>query len=206
MTGGKPGVSPNDPKWPFVNERGEKGMIETCEIEGLLIITPRKFGDKRGFFSEVYNARALHEAGFSSEFVQDNQSLSRDKGVVRGLHFQSPPFGQDKLVRVLRGAILDVAVDLRPSSSTYGRHFAIELSAENWKQLLVPIGFAHGFCTMEPDTEVAYKVSNYYAPDHDGGIRFDDPDLAISWPLGDKAILSEKDQKLPAFRDFKSPF
>lgn len=181
-------------------------MIETCYIEGLLVITPKKFGDERGFFSEVYNAKSLQEAGFTREFVQDNQSLSAEQGVIRGLHFQTPPYAQDKLVRVLRGSILDIAVDLRPNSATYGKHFGIELSADNWKQLLVPIGFAHAFCTLEPNTEVAYKVSDYYAPDHDAGLRYDDPDLAIDWPLTGNAILSQKDQELPAFKNFRSPF
>jgi dTDP-4-dehydrorhamnose 3,5-epimerase len=181
--------------------------IEAGPIEGLLIITPRKFGDERGFFSETYNARALAEAGFERAFVQDNHSLSRQPGVVRGLHFQTPPFAQDKLVRVLKGAILDVAVDLRKASPTYGRHFAIELSADNWLQLLVPVGFAHGFCTLVPDTEVAYKVTDYYSPQSDAGLRWDDPDLAIDWPVGAAAaILSDKDRRQPGFAGFASPF
>lgn len=181
-------------------------MIETCCLKDLLIITPKKHGDDRGFFSETFNAQALHEAGFDRQFVQDNQSLSKQKGVLRGLHFQTPPYGQDKLVRVLRGSILDVAVDLRKGSPTYGQHFAIELSATNWKQLLVPVGFAHAFCTLEPDTEVAYKVTNYYAPQSDAGLIWNDPDLAIKWPFATEPVLSEKDAVLPAFADFDSPF
>ena len=180
-------------------------MIETATLEGLLVITPPKYEDERGFFSETYNAQVLAEAGFDKTFVQDNQSLSRQKGVLRGLHFQTPPFAQDKLVRVLKGAVMDVAVDLRPGSPTYGQHFAIELSESNWKQLLIPVGFAHAFYTLEPDTEVAYKVTAPYAPDHDAGLRWNDPDLAINWP-GDAPVLSAKDAVLPLFADFKSPF
>ncbi|WP_150526905.1 dTDP-4-dehydrorhamnose 3,5-epimerase [Roseibium sediminis] len=181
-------------------------MVETCFIEGLFIVMPKKFCDDRGFFSETYNRQALAEAGFDKEFVQDNHSLSREVGVLRGLHFQSPPYAQDKLVRVLKGAIFDVAVDLRRSSPTYGKHFAIELSADNWLQLLVPIGFAHGFCTLVPDTEVSYKVTNRYAPENDSGLIWNDADLAINWPLTTPPVLSSKDASLPRFCDFDSPF
>ncbi len=181
-------------------------MIETCSIEGLLVVCPKKFNDGRGFFMETYSRRELAEAGFDREFVQDNQSLSTEVGVLRGLHFQTPPCGQDKLVRVLRGRIFDVAVDLRANSNTYGQHFSIELSAENAKQLLVPIGFAHGFCTLEPDTEIAYKVSGFYAPDHDAGLCWDDAELGIEWPLVGAPILSDKDADLPPFSSFTSPF
>ena len=180
-------------------------MIETCPIDGLMVITPVKHRDARGFFSETYNAQTLAEAGFDKPFVQDNHSLSRQKGVLRGLHFQTPPFAQDKLIRVLRGAILDVAVDLRKNSPSFGKSFAIELSADNWKQLLIPVGFAHAFYTLEPDTEVAYKVTAPYAPDHDAGLRWNDPDLAIAWP-SDTPILSDKDANLPWFCSFLSPF
>ncbi len=180
-------------------------MITACPIEGLLVITPVKHRDARGFFSETYNAQTLAEAGFDKPFVQDNHSLSRQKGVLRGLHFQTPPYAQDKLVRVLRGAVLDVAVDLRKASPSFGKSFAIELSADNWKQLLIPVGFAHAFYTLEPDTEVAYKVTAPYAPDHDAGLRWNDPDLAIAWP-SDTPILSDKDANLPLFCNFSSPF
>lgn len=182
-------------------------MFEDLEIEGLKLVTPRKFGDDRGFFSETYNAAAWEKAGLRYNFVQDNHSLSRDVGTVRGLHFQTPPFAQDKLVRVVRGRIVDVAVDLRRSSPTFGRHVAVELSWDNWRQLLVPIGFAHGFVTLEPDTEVVYKVTNFYSPQHDGGVAWNDPDLGIDWPVADdKAVLSAKDQKLPRLRDIAELF
>lgn len=173
-------------------------MIETFDIDGPLLITPKKFCDDRGFFSETYNKKLLAEAGFEKEFVQDNQSLSVEKGVIRGLHFQTPPHAQDKLVRVTRGAIFDVAVDIRKGSPTFGQHVAVELSADNWKQLFVPAGFAHAFCTLLPNTEVVYKVTDYYAPECDKGLAFDDPDLAIDWPvaIGD-AILSDKDKVHP---------
>ena len=177
-------------------------LVEDTAIPDVKIITPKKFGDRRGFFSETYNRRAAAEAGIHLEFVQDNHSLSADVGTIRGLHFQSAPFAQDKLVRAPRGRILDVAVDLRRSSPTFGRHVAVELSAENWRQLLVPIGFAHGFCTLEPDTEVFYKVTNYYSPAHDHGLAFDDPALGIAWPIdAAKAILSDKDRRLPRLAD-----
>ena len=177
-------------------------LVEDTAIPGVKIITPKKFGDRRGFFSETYNRRAAAEAGIHLEFVQDNHSLSADVGTIRGLHFQSAPFAQDKLVRAPRGRILDVAVDLRRSSPTFGRHVAVELSAENWRQLLVPVGFAHGFCTLEPDTEVFYKVTSYYSPAHDHGLAFDDPALGIAWPVdATKAILSDKDRRLPRLAD-----
>lgn len=172
--------------------------IEETAIPAVKIITTRRFGDARGFFTETWNRKRFAEAGIDLDFVQDNHSLSGPAGTVRGLHFQSPPFAQDKLVRVVRGRILDVAVDIRRSSPTYGRHVAVELSAGNGRQLLVPVGFAHGFCTLEPDTEVLYKVSAYYAPEHDHGIAFDDPDLGIAWPVvPGAAVLSEKDRHHP---------
>jgi dTDP-4-dehydrorhamnose 3,5-epimerase len=177
-------------------------LVEDTAISAVKIITPKKFGDHRGFFSETYNRRAMAEAGIRLDFVQDNHSRSADVGTIRGLHFQSAPFAQDKLVRVPRGRILDVAVDLRRSSPTFGRHVAVELSAENWRQLLVPIGFAHGFCSLEPETEVLYKVTNYYSPAHDHGLAFDDPALGIAWPIDQaKAILSDKDRRLPRLAD-----
>lgn len=179
----------------------------SLEIPEVRLIQPSKHGDHRGFFSEVYNTKAFADAGIDIVFVQDNHSLSADKGTVRGLHFQSPPFAQDKLVRVVRGAVFDVAVDLRRSSPTYGKHVRAVLSADAWNQLLVPIGFAHGFMTLEPNTEVIYKVSNYYAPAHDHGLLWNDPALGIEWPLShDEAVLSEKDRKQPLFSQLVSPF
>lgn len=172
--------------------------VEETAIPAVKIITPKKFGDHRGFFSETWSHKAFAEAGLDLDFVQDNQSLSSPVGTLRGLHFQSPPFAQDKLVRVTRGRILDVAVDIRASSPSFGKHVAVELSAENWKQLLVPIGFAHGFVTLEPDTEVLYKVTAPYAPENDHGLAFDDPALGIDWRLPLSGLtLSDKDRKHP---------
>lgn len=181
-------------------------VTETA-IPAVKVLTPKKFGDHRGFFSETYNRERLEEAGIHLDFVQDNHSLSAQKGVVRGLHFQLPPFAQDKLLRVTRGRILDVAVDLRRSSPTYGKHVTVELSAENWKQILVPIGFAHGFVTLEPNTEVIYKVTSYYAPTHDRGLLWNDPALGIAWPISaGEAILSDKDKAQPRLADLPSAF
>ena len=176
--------------------------VEQLGIADVKLFTPRIFRDERGFFSETFSARDLAAAGIAESFVQDNHSLSRMKGVVRGLHFQIPPRAQGKLVRVTRGAILDVAVDIRRGSPTYGQHVAMMLSAENWRQLWVPSGFAHGFCTLEPDTEVQYKVTDYYAPECDRGIRWNDPALGIAWPVAAEfAILSDKDRKQPMLAD-----
>lgn len=173
--------------------------VDSTEIPDVKIITPRKFGDRRGFFSEVYTKRTYLEAGVDLDFVQDNHAFSADVGTVRGLHFQSAPFAQAKLMRVTRGRILDVAVDLRHASPSFGRHVAIELSADDWRQVLVPVGFAHGYATLEPDTEVLYKVTNYYAPQHDHGLAWDDPALGIDWRIAaDRAILSDKDRRHPA--------
>ncbi len=170
-------------------------------IADIVVMEPKKFGDHRGFFSETYNKRAFAELGLDLDFVQDNHSRSAQAGTVRGLHFQSPPFAQDKLVRVTKGAILDVAVDLRRTSPTFGKHVAVELSEAAWNQILVPIGFAHGFMTLEPDTEVIYKVTNFYAPDHDFGLAWNDPALGISWPIGvDGVTLSDKDKKQPTLQ------
>ena len=171
------------------------------------LIKTARFGDERGWFSETYNARRFADQGVAVPFVQDNHSYSREVGTVRGLHFQSPPSAQDKLVRVTRGRILDVAVDIRRGSPTYGRWVGAELSAANGDQLFVPVGFAHAFCTLEPDTEVLYKVSAPYAPEHDFGLLWCDPDLAIAWPVpAERAIVSKKDGELPRFETFSSPF
>jgi dTDP-4-dehydrorhamnose 3,5-epimerase len=176
-------------------------------VSGPVLITPRRFGDDRGFFLETYSARDFAALGIPDVFVQDNHSLSARPGTVRGLHFQLPPHPQAKLVRVLRGAILDIAVDIRRGSPSFGRHVAVELSAANARQLYVPIGFAHGFCTLEPDTEVAYKVTDLYAPACDRGIAWDDPDLALPWPFAaDQVQLSDKDRRAPRLRDLAVGF
>ena len=181
--------------------------IQPLAIADVLLVKTSKLGDHRGFFSETYNKKAFAEQGIHLEFVQDNHSFSAQAGTVRGLHFQSPPFAQDKLVRVIRGRVLDVAVDLRRDSTTFGEHVAFEISADAWNQILVPAGFAHGFCTLEPDTEIFYKASNYYAPDHDFGLFWNDPALGIDWPiLPEKAIVSEKDRRLPHFEDLQAYF
>lgn len=177
-------------------------IVRPLELDGLLEISPRKFGDDRGFFSETFNAKTFTEARIDLTFVQDNHSYSAAKGVLRGLHYQLPPFAQDKLVRVTRGAILDVAVDIRKSSLTFGKWVALEVSAEKWNQILVPKGFAHGFMTLVENTEVIYKVTDYYSPEHDRSIRFDDPAIGIEWPLPSSGVqLSDKDQKASLFAD-----
>ncbi len=182
-------------------------IVEDTALDGVKIITPKKFGDERGFFSETYTQSKWDAAGLPFRFVQDNHSLSAAKGVIRGLHFQTAPFAQDKLVRVLRGRILDVAVDLRRSSKTFGKHVAVELSFDNWRQLLVPIGFAHGFCTLEPNTEVFYKVTNFYSPQNDRGLAFDDPDLGIDWPVPASEIQANaRDRSWPRLRDLVNAF
>ncbi|MBI1367275.1 MAG: dTDP-4-dehydrorhamnose 3,5-epimerase [Planctomycetes bacterium] len=176
--------------------------IESLALPEVKLLTPRKFGDSRGFFSETWNRKTLREAGIDLDFVQDNHSLSASKGVVRGLHFQIPPHAQDKLVRCTKGAILDVAVDIRRSSPNFGKHVSAVISAANWTQILIPRGFAHGFVTLEPDTEVLYKVTDLYAPECDRGLRWNDPALGIDWPISaDAALLSDKDKKLPLFKD-----
>jgi dTDP-4-dehydrorhamnose 3,5-epimerase len=175
------------------------------DLPGLLLIEPARHGDARGFFSEVWSRRALAEAGIEADFVQDNHAASAGKGVLRGLHFQRPPSAQGKLVRVARGAILDVVVDIRDGSPTYGRHAAVVLSAANWLQLWVPRGFAHGYCTLEPDTEVLYKTDAYYDRDRDAGILWNDPALGIAWPAGEPT-LSEKDRTAPRLAEIPPPF
>lgn len=184
-------------------------MIEVAptNIPDVKIVRTKAFADPRGYFTETYNRKAFAEAGIGDEFVQDNFSLSTEVGIIRGLHFQSAPFAQAKLVRVARGRILDIAVDLRRSSPTFGRHVAVELSAENRLQLLVPVGFAHGFCTLEPNTEVAYKVTAHYSAAHDHGLAWDDPSLAIDWPVEPtRAILSDKDARHPRLAELPTYF
>lgn len=172
--------------------------IVSTEIPDVKILTPRKFGDHRGFFSEVYNAHTLKELGIVGDFIQDNHSLSAQKGVLRGLHYQVPPKAQAKLVRVVHGAILDIAVDIRKGSPTFGRHVAAVLSAENWRQIYVPMGFAHGFVTLEPNTEVLYKVTDFYSPKHERGILWNDPALSINWEIEESsAVLSDRDKVHP---------
>lgn len=172
------------------------------------LIEAKRFGDARGWFTEVYSERAYDAMGVTCRFVQDNHSYSAPAYTLRGLHFQTPPFGQDKLVRCIRGRIFDVAVDVRNGSPTYGKWVSAELSAENGRQLFVPIGFLHGFLTLAPDTEVTYKVSAPYAPANDGGIAWDDPDIGIAWPLPQGAApeLSGKDAIQPRLADWTSPF
>lgn len=182
-------------------------LAEQTSFNGLLLITPSRFGDYRGFFAETYSARALAEYGVTDFFVQDNHSLSVLPGTVRGLHFQVPPRPQAKLVRCGRGALFDVAVDIRKGSPTYGKWYGAELSFENGRQLFIPAGFAHGFVTREPNTEIVYKCSDYYAPETEGALRFDDPDIGIDWGLnGAPPILSEKDVTAGSLADFDSPF
>lgn len=176
--------------------------VENTALSDVKIIIPQTLSDSRGVFCEVYNRRDLEAFGLFLDFVQDNHSTSTQQTTIRGLHFQRPPFAQAKLVRIVRGRILDIAVDIRKSSPTFGQHVAAELSADNWRQMLIPVGFAHGFCTLEPQTEVVYKATAHYSPQHDRGIHYRDPDLAISWPLdGNDPLLSERDLALPLLRD-----
>jgi dTDP-4-dehydrorhamnose 3,5-epimerase len=180
--------------------------VEKTVLEGVLLITPDKFGDERGFFSETFNTQALAERGVRHDFCQDNHSFSATPGTVRGLHYQTPPTAQTKLVRVTRGRVLDVAVDIRKGSPTYGAHVAAELSAENWTQILVPAGFAHGFCTLAPDTEVLYKVDAPYAPQDEGGVLWNDPALGIAWPEFAGAVVSGRDAEWGTLAALETPF
>lgn len=180
-------------------------VIKT-DIEGVLILEPRVFEDSRGYFFESYSKKNFDSEAFGVEFVQDNESCS-SQGVMRGLHFQRPPFTQAKLVRCVRGRVLDVAVDIRKGSPTYGRHVAVELTEENHRQFFIPKGFAHGFAVLSDTAVFQYKCDNYYAPESDGGISILDPDLGIDWQIDpDKAILSPKDLSHPLLKDFNSPF
>ena len=182
-------------------------QVIPTSIEGVFIIEPRVFGDARGYFFESFSARDFaRETGIEVSFVQDNESFSR-YGVLRGLHFQLPPHAQSKLVRVIQGAVLDIAVDLRSGSPTYGQHVAVELTAENHRQFFMPKGFAHGFSVLSPEVIFQYKCDEYYHPESEGALAWDDPDLAIDWRLpADKVLLSEKDRHHPSFRSFVSPF
>lgn len=181
--------------------------IEQTKLPGVLVITPKRFGDQRGFFCESWNKARMAEHGLMFEFVQDNHSLSQQVNTVRGLHYQMPPHAQAKLVRCGRGALLDVAVDIRKGSPTYAQWVTIELTEENGKQLLVPEGFAHGFVTLRPDTEIIYKCTDYYAPECDRAIAFDDREIGVDWGLSrDTAILSDKDAKAPKLSDADTLF
>lgn len=179
--------------------------VQTTQLDGLYLIKPVVFKDPRGFFFESYSLRTLSEKGISTIFVQDNCSYSSVKGVVRGLHFQLPPYTQTKLVRVVRGAVWDVVVDLRKNSQTFGKWQAFELTAENFQMLYIPKGFAHGFCTLTDNTEFMYKNDAFYEPAYESGIRWNDPTLAIQWPV-ETPLLSSKDEKLPLFQKLSSPF
>lgn len=181
--------------------------FDRFDIPDLLLVTPKRIGDERGWFSEVFREDLFRAEAGDIAFVQHNQSYSRPKGTVRGLHFQLAPRAQGKLVRCPRGRILDVAVDMRTSSRTFGRHVAIELSADNGSQLWIPAGFAHGFCTLTDDCEVAYLVTDYYSAEHDRGLLWNDPELAIAWPVDEEdAILSDKDRRQPRLRDLGPVF
>jgi dTDP-4-dehydrorhamnose 3,5-epimerase len=181
--------------------------FENMELDGVVLVTANRFGDERGFFSETYNQRVWHDNGITVDFVQDNHSLSGQAGTLRGLHFQTPPFAQAKLVRVTRGSVFDVAVDIRQGSPTFGQWIGVTLSAQNWNQLFVPAGFAHGFMTLEDNTEFLYKVSAPYSKEHDRSIRFDDPTFGIKWPIdAAKLVLSDKDQNAPFVKDIDTGF
>lgn len=181
--------------------------VQPLELDGVLEIRPARHADDRGFFSEVWSRSHWKEVGVDVEFVQDNHSLSKHRGVLRGLHYQAPPMAQAKLVRVTRGTVFDVAVDIRAGSPSFGRWVSTILSAERWNQLFIPAGFAHGFLTIEPDTEVEYKVSAPYSAEHDRAIRFDDPDIAIDWPIeASQLILSDKDRAAPRLAEVQTGF
>jgi dTDP-4-dehydrorhamnose 3,5-epimerase len=185
-----------------LQRRVGKVNFQRFDIDGVLLIAPNRISDHRGFFSETFRADLLAQNGVDAPFVQDNHVRSAAKGVLRGLHFQIPPRAQGKLVRAAKGSILDVCVDIRAGSPTYGRHVAAELSAENWRQLWVPVGFAHGYVTLEPDTEVLYKTTDYYSPQHERSLAWDDPALGIDWRVSPGEVtLSEKDRKQPRLAD-----
>lgn len=180
--------------------------LKDTGLPGLFVLTPPRFGDDRGFFAETYNQAKLAEHGITTAFVQDNHSLSAEIGTIRGLHFQAPPRAQDKLVRCGRGCLFDVAVDIRKGSPTFGQWFGIELTFENGRQLLIPAGFAHGFVTREAGTEIVYKCSDFYAPETEGAVAWNDPDIGIDWGLSGDPILSAKDAAAGVLADLDSPF
>ncbi len=193
----------------FDSREGSETMLEitSLDIPDVKLAQPKRFGDQRGFFSETYNRARFHDAGIGNEFIQDNHSLSAHKGTIRGLHYQSPPFAQAKLVRVLRGSIVDVAVDFRAGSPTFGKWVRAELSAENGLQIFVPSGFLHGFATLEDNTEIAYKVDNYYSAECDGSVAWNDPSLGIDWGVDASSVtVSEKDANAPMFEKVETPF
>ena len=181
-------------------------MFEFTPIEGVVVVCPKRFGDARGWFSETWNRARFAEAGLDYDWVQDNHSRSAEAGTLRGLHYQAPPKAQAKLVRCVAGRIWDVAVDVRPGSATYGRHVGVELGAGDGRQLLVPRGFLHGFVTLEPGTEVLYKVDDTYSREHDGAVAWDDPELAIPWPWAGTPVLSDKDRAAPRLAGWTNPF
>jgi dTDP-4-dehydrorhamnose 3,5-epimerase len=192
--------------------KGHRMQVFETDIADIKLLRPARHVDSRGFFSEVFKERELCEQGIDVRFVQDNHSLSAGKGVIRGLHFQIPPFAQAKLLRVTAGSIFDVAVDIRWNSLTFGRHIAVTLSAADWNQIFIPEGFAHGYCTLDPNTEVIYKVNDYYSPEHDRGLLWSDPALGIAWPVSaEEALISDKDRshpvlsQLPGYFSYKSP-
>lgn len=193
---------------PFaISVLGPALFIEQTAISGVLLLQPTRLQDARGFFSETYRASLLRDIGADHEWLQENHSRSVRAGTVRGLHFQAPPMAQAKLVRVVAGAILDLVVDIRMGSPTFGRHLAFELSEDNWTQIYIPPGVAHGFCTLTANSDIQYKVSQYYSPDHERGLRWDDPALGIRWPIkSSEACVSDRDNAWPMFADFVTPF
>lgn len=181
--------------------------LTQLDIPDVMLLTPAQHKDARGIFAETWNQKLFAQSGLDLDFVQDNQSLSNEPGTIRGLHFQTPPFAQAKLIRVISGSILDVAVDIRKGSATFGAHVSAHLTADNWRQILIPEGFAHGFCTLEPNTAVVYKVTAPYSREHDKGLLWNDPPLAIDWGVADdKVILSDKDKELPTLADLPDYF
>jgi dTDP-4-dehydrorhamnose 3,5-epimerase len=181
--------------------------IINLDIPDVKILRPVQHKDQRGFFSEIYSQPTLAAAGIELGIVQENYAFSAEANTVRGFHYQAPPLAQDKLVQVVRGAILDIALDLRRGSPWYGQYVSAEISADNWNQILIPVGFAHGLCTLEPNTAVIYKVTAPYSPEHEGGIRWNDPDLQIPWPVNSQdALLSGRDQALPFLAELDTPF